>query len=691
MLTNYMTDIVADWESQFKLSESDTRRQGFIKTAKMCHQFYAGEFGGMWDDGFRNNHLGGMPAPKFKVTVAKAFEMVSIMGPTVMWDYPGRVIKSLPKLELPDEFWGGDEQARAEWEMEQNEGIALQAVRNKLMERYLNYSQREQPGGGLVRQSHRAIIDAFVKGRGCIAVKPYSYPGSERKLTQSEYFSVEDLYIDPECKNSDLSDCKWVARKHRSYYWELERQFGLTRNTLKNKARRESRRSADTRNTPHDNSLRAAGKTHDIIEWYEVYSMGGVGSRHLDLRPKLAEAFDEVVGDFAYLAIVPGVNYPLNFPPSVANKATDDDAREAFDWPTPYYRDGRWPFEFLDFYEIPTSPWPLAPMAMGLGELVVMNVIMSCLADRAYEGCRTILVASKGLGDEVIARLKSTDYTALVEVDADIQEKISSAITYIQSPEVRGDVLAVYNMVADSFNKVTGLSDLLYGMNPGGKVSRSAADINIKNDAVNIRPDWMHRQAERWQTGIANLERICAGWHVSGKDLIPLLGESGARLWDELISNEDPEIYVREMRATLEANSIKKPNKFRDNQNIQQTTGYILPVMQWYMQTTGDTEPYNKYLKSIAEAMDQDAEPWYLPPINQGQPDEAQMAEQQRAQQEQELKRAAAEENLRGKQLRNQKLEQETVPAVTPDMLGDIGPEEQLELPFPEPEIPELM
>ncbi len=689
MLTNYMVDNVKGWVRQINASRSDERRKGFMATADMCNQFYSGSFGMMWDDKFRNEFLGGMPAPKFKVTISKAFEMVSIMGPTVMWDYPGRVIKSLPKMELPEEIWGGDEQAMQEFLQSQNQLEAEQQVRNKLMERYLNYSQREQPGGGLVRHSHRAIIDAIVKGRGCLAIEPYSFPGSDKKLTKCEYFSVEDLFIDPECRNSDLSDCKWVARKHRSYYWELERRFNIPAGTLQHKAGRESLSSAATRTTAEQNRERQSGRTNDIVEWYEVFSMSGVGNRHSNARPKMAAAFDEVVGDYAYLAICPNLDYPLNFPPALANRADDDEVREAFEWPTPFYKDGRWPFALLDFHEVPTSPWPLAPMAMGLGELVVMNVLMSCLADRAYEGCRTILVASKSLGDEVIERLKSADYSSVLDVAPEIQEKIQEAISYIESPAIRGDILAIYEMVSDNFNKVTGLSDLLYGLNPGNKVSRSAADINIKHDAVNIRPEWMLRQAERWQTEAANLERICAGWHVKGEDLVPLLGQHGASLWNEFIANEDPETYVREMRATLEANSIKKPNKFRDNQNIQQTTGYILPVMQWYMQTTGDTEPYNKYLKSIADAMEQDAEPWFLPQIQQGPSEEELAAQQQQqvaAQEQEQVKREAELENLRGKKLRNDKIEQEQNPP-----LPDFGPEEQLALPFEEPDIQEIL
>ena len=306
-------------------------------------------------------------------------------------------------------------------------------------------------------------------------------------------------------------------------------------------------------------------------------------------RPKMAETMDEIVGDYAYLAIAKDVDYPLNYPPKVAHDSSDEEVEEVFQWPVPFYLDAKWPIAFLDFHDIPGSPWPLATMAMGLGELVFMNVVLSCLMERAHESCQSILAFDKSLEEDLTARIQQKDWSGLVPVDlgGNTNKKIQDMLAFVPTPDIKTDIFGVLDIIAESFDKRTGLTDLMYGLNPGGKVSRSAADAQHKESAVNVRPEEMQRRAENWQTLVANLDRIAAGWHVKGSDLEPLLTPKEATLWDQLI-NTEPEIYVRQMRTTLEADSIKKPNKFRDNANLQQVIGYIMPVLTQQWQMTGD-------------------------------------------------------------------------------------------------------
>jgi hypothetical protein len=144
----------------------------------------------------------------------------------------------------------------------------------------------------------------------------------------------------------------------------------------------------------------------------------------------------------------------------------------------------------------------------------------------------------------------------------------------------------------------------------------------------------MSAQVETWQTEIADLERIAAGDGVKGETLIPLVGKAGAALWTQLITNADPRVYMREMRSRLEANSMRKPNKRKDNENMQQFGAFLLPVAQWYAGATGNTEPLNAFLKSMGKATDQDVDSWLMPPIDQQQqgPSEEEMAAMQELQ-----------------------------------------------------------
>jgi len=435
--------------------------------------------------------------------------------------------------------------------------------------------------------------------------------------------------------------------------------------------------------------IRMSGELNDTVEWYEIWSKEGVGTRGISVNDSVSDVFDDLIGDFAYMAIAPDVDYPLNFPPHLMKRVTDEEAKVALDWPIPFYKDGRWPVAFLDFHEQPRSPWPLAPMAMGLGELVFLNVVISALCERCAEACRTNGVVASGIGDDVVRALKDGTYSGWTEVPTELMQQFDNLIKYVQTPSVNRDVFEVINIVSEMFDRRTGLVDLMYGANAGGKVDRSATDSAAKQEAVSVRPDWMSRAAETWQTEVANLERIAAGWNVQGSSLIDLLGQDGAQMWDELIANEDPEVYVRQMRATLEANSIKKPNKFRDNANIQQTIGYILPILKEHWERSGEAGPINNYIKALADAMEQDAESWLLPETQGQQPspeEQAAQQEQQQAEQmRQQIEMESAQEGLKGKQLRNEKLQSEVAPPI-PMMTGG---GEMSDAPFPvEPQLP---
>lgn len=695
MRDNYMIEIVQAWRDKIRSSALSDERKKFMKTARMCDHFYRGAMGTMWSEEFRSAYLGNMDAPKFSVTIAKAFEAVAVMGPSIMWDYPGRVVKSMPRRPLPPAYFGNQQdEATAQYYQEymqkfQNEEMS-QELRNYLMESYLNYSQREQPGGGLTYHSHQGIIEGLVKGRGVLYCDTYSFPGSDKILTKNDYVSVDNLYIDPDCKNANLSDAQWIAIRRYNKYWELERMFKLPKDSLRDKATTRSRAFLyGNKNQDESDPARNFGlRDGDIIEWYEVYSKEGIGTRSLKQPPAISQAFEAVVGDFAYLAIATDINYPLNFGPDVAQSATDEEAKQRLDWPTPFYMDGRWPIALYDIYSVPGSCWPIAPISMGLGELIFMNVLLSVLMERVYNSSGSILVCSKGLEDEVKNRLKDGHFgkAFYAEISDQNQKSIEELVKWIEAPGVPADIYTLLAYVDQMFARRTGLNELMYGGHASGKVSRSAADSTAMYQAANVRPDWMSRQAEIWQTEAANLERIAAGWHVKGSYLVDLLGEEGAEAWTRLIENEDPEVYVRQMRCTLEANSIRKPNKFRDNATIQATIGYILPILQQHWQASGDPEPLNGYLQRLAHAMEEDGQSWMIPPAQPPQPDPNQ-------QQREQIESEKLQEDLAGKRMRNERLrmEMEQGAMQSPEMQAEQPSEAQDGINEIDPELAQLL
>lgn len=672
--------LIDSWKNAIQASETD--KAGFTETGDICMKFYSGSINGMWERTFRTKYLSGLPQSKFEITLNKAFEHVSIVGPTLMWGNPGRVVTTYERCEIEPSVFGAPDdpaaqQAAMEYleEREREEGIAK--TRNALMQHYLNYSHREQPGGGLKVDSQMAIIDSLVKGRGCIRVDQYQPVGTQDTLTGGFYVNVDDLYIDPDCDRPNLSNAKWMAVRHCEPHWEVERRFGLPDGSLRGKSTMVSKKGTKDAATAYKNgTFQTQSQINDLCVWFEVWSKCGVGTRFKD-KPNnsLHQAFEESVGDFAYLCFVPGFDQFLNVRTEFLDNADMEQVAAAFDWPIPYYKDGRWPIAMLDYWLNPKSCWPMAPLAPGLGELVFLNVFISSLADRIFQDGLSKAAVKQELVSDAVEKLLSYQHE-VIELNPSVAGNINELVTFLQRPQVNFDAFRMLEYVSMMFDKRVGLMELLYGLNPGGKVSRTAADANIKGEAVSVRPEYMSTKVEDWQTEIANLERIAAGDGVKGQTLIPLLGRHDAELWDRLITQAEPTVYLREMRSRVEANSIRKPNKAKDNQNLQQMSGYLIPVMQWYAQSTGNTEPLNEYLKSMGRAIDQDVENWLLPTVPQQGPSEEEMMAQQEAA---ELEKARIRADISSREMKNTKMAAEMLEmgqGLPMEMLDSIEPEE---------------
>lgn len=611
----FMRPITDGWKRM--LGECYKSKKQFDTVARMCESFFTADLGFMWKPEFTSQFMGGDIAPKFKITVAKGFELVAIFGPSLYWRYATRVCQSYDPIELYPELFGdpNDQVAQAMYQQSVDfyeRDSKIKKTRNSIMEKYLNYSQREQPGGGLARHSESAITEALIKGRGCLWPEVYSHPGSGRKLTGCFYDSVDNLFIDPDSTDPMLADARFIMRRHCDPWWEVERRFKLKKNSLKERANSESAESMALQQTESDKMYRKAGKVNDLVTWYEIFSRGGAGNRMKGVVTGLSDPLDDVVGDFAYICIATNVDYPLNAPPEFLMKASDDEVKEAFRWPVPFWKDTRFPVALLDFYRQPKSPWPLAPMAMGLGELMFLNVMISLLCNRVYTNTRSIIAYLKSAASNVEEQLKSGRYECFVELNDAAHKSINEIIQFLNQPDISFDMFRVIDMISEMFDKRVGLTELLYGLNPGGKVSRSAADINAKTEMTSVRPEYMANKVEDFQTEAANLEKFAAGWNVSGEDISPLVGPVGAMLWDDHIANEDPEVFVYEMKAMVEAGSARRPNKLKDAENLNTLAGYVLPELGKQADATGDTGPLNAFFESIGKAYNQDTSGWYM-------------------------------------------------------------------------------
>lgn len=673
------------WMAAIKAAEE--AKSGFDRTGEICQTFFTGAMDSMWNDTFRTRFLGGMPAPQFRLTLNKTFELTSIVGPSLMWANAGRMASMYPVLEVDPSVYaalqGMDLQSPEAQQMamqfmeEQARERAIDDATCKIMERYLNYSQREQPGGGLIEQSRLAILDALIKGRGVIKVDTYKPHGTDYELTGGFRIDVDDLFIDPNCKQGNLSGCHWIAIKHCDPHWVVERRFGWPPGSLKGKGTSVlSRMGAETKKMRQDRR-----QINDLTIWYEIYSLCGVGTRFNGAgAQEWHQAFEDTVGDEAYLCVCPGVNEFLNFRNQEASTIEMDRLKAKLDWPIPYYKDGRWPVALLDFWDNPKSCWPIATVSAGLGHLTIMNILLCSIAERTFRDSLDKFAINSILDNDTVAKILSMRHEA-ISLNPSMGEDINKFISSIQRNQMNFDVWRTVDYMSIGFDKAVGLTELMYGLNPGGKVSRSAADANIKGEAVGVRPEFMAGRVELWQTEIANIERIAAGDSVAGQSLKPLLGQVGAMLWDELITNADPDVYLREMNIMIEAGSTRRPNKAKEAQNMQQMSAFLLPVAQWYAGSTGNTEPLNSLISSIGKSIEQETEAWLFPPINQQEPSEEELAEMQESK---EMAKAAEMAKLNKIQLGNAEKAHNMMQSgmgVPAEELGEIipAPEEDME------------
>ena len=647
----FLRPLVNQW--LIKIRQAESAKAPFQEIADQCSQFYSKSSGFMWESEYLKKHMGsGIQTPKFQVTLQKAFELVAIFGPYLFWKNPNVWIQTEEPIELSPELFGdpNDPNVMQMFEQAQMESAAdlkRQDLRNDLMEKYLNYSQREQPGGGLAVHAELAITEALVKGRGCTWVEDYTFPGSDRRLTGRFFDSVDNLLIDPDSISPTLDDANYIIRKHWNHSWELEELFELPKDALKHLGKAESAASQAANNGGTAGQYRRNGMTNDLIPWFEIWSKSGVATRsdftgdgNSDFNSDVHNEFDKNVGDFAYLCVSPSIPWPLNCPRSSLSKMNNEQVKERFQWrtgnygsPFPSYLDKRWPVALLDFNRNPDSAWPIAPLAPALGELICMNVLISAFVDQAYENRKQLIAYMGSAGKKIREALKSRENPALLEINDAAQQSIDKMIGFLNRPGMNNDLLDAIGVLSGMFDKRTGLTEIMYSMNVGGSASRTARDVESKEEKASIRPDKMAQDVARFMTEGADLEKFLAGWTVEGGDLLPLLGKYGAYFWDQLIASEDPEVFVREMRATVESSDIRKPNRERLSSNLRNMMQTLLPVLEKYSVDTGDTSQLNAYFDAMGDSMEQDFGKWALGPWRPEPSEEQQQAAQLEQQQ----------------------------------------------------------
>lgn len=625
----FLRPLVQGWIG--KIEAASRARSKWKEVADECEMFYSKSAAAMWDSSYGKKFWRNVKAPKFRITINKAFELVAVFGPNLLWDTPTRTVTPKKMLELPEELLNADpNMAPLYQQMMQMAGMdsARDKVISQLLTLWLNYTPRETPGGGLAGQSEMAVIDALIKGRGVLSVEKYQFPGSGRTITRARRVKPEYLLIDPDFDS--LDEAKWISIKHIDPHWEVERRFKLKPGSLKNKATLESIWSHGEYqgNEGKGESHRKSGQTNDLVVWYEIFSKCGPGGRLTGIDEGVKQELEETAGDYAYLAICSECPYPLNCPTEfLKGGASHSEVKDRFQWPVPVWADDRWPIECLDFYPDPSNAWPIPPLGPAMGELKLLNFIVPWLCNRTYSSMRDFWAVAGPHVEHYRKYLEEGDDQSIIPTPIGTDD-VRKAVAILSGPEAKADVWKIIELVSTMFDKRTGLTEFAYGKNEDGTQNRTAEETIAKARAVGVRPEHMQNKVVAWQSNVSTLEGFLTRWFVTGEDVEPLLGKLGRMLWEQYIMSSDVEAVARQMEFTVAAASMRRPNRDRDIANFQSFSQQFGTTLDKYGETTGNYGPFNGMLENWADFHDADLSKCMIPEKDPNDP-QAQMQQQQ--------------------------------------------------------------
>lgn len=638
--------LVTQWSARINAAEKTKER--FNVMAKLCRQFLGSSAKTMWEDSFRKEFYPQIAQPQFMVSLNKAFELVAIIGPSLYWQNPSREVKT---SDMPDQaqiaqvLGQTDEQILQMIQQEQQQVESQRQLRNSLGTVVMEWIGRQHPGSTQY-DYQMAIQDALVTGRGCMWTETYTDRATGETMVGSFYDNVDNLYIDPDAKDPKLRDVRWMARRHVEPAWVVERRFGYPEGYLHGRGTHVSYEFAQRL----ESNTSGQSLYLDQVEWFEVWSSGGIGARVSGVQSEYGQALDQLVGDHCYLCFCKTVPHPLNLPPVMLQNGSPEQILDALKWRTSKYgnvfelhKKRRWPVEVVDFYPIVNTCWPMAVLGPGIGSLLAMNVLLVSHLQMSWDRRRDIIAAYNGYEAEIENAIKGENNPAIIKINPVSQLRVSDVVTYLQRPEIGGNLLEWMQYLDNQFQMATGLDDIHYGIS--AKQSRVQADVEAKLAASNVRPEKMANDVHQFVVNVSTKELWLAAQYMRGQQLQPLLGTWGAMAWDTLLGGMDFNELTREMAVWIEATDLRRPNRDKDKSDLEMIAPFLLPEASRYAQMTGDPKPLNAIIARFGEVSQiRNIEDFFFGEFIQ-QPDPNMVAmQQQQAQVEADLVKAQTEE-----------------------------------------------
>lgn len=598
----YLSRIVQLWLDKAEEAR-EARERDFGRTAARLWQFMGRSFTELYIEGpepefrwpGRDNE-----EPYYKPRINKTREFVNVMLPYVHAAVPIRLATPNRPAVVPDLL------RALGYEPQEAMLAAFNEVRAALMNWWLNYTPTEY---GAKREQRMTIQEALVKGRG-VAWCELSGDPLRRIIPASFHDSVDGLLIDADARM--LRRAGYIVRELRWPAWQLADQFGIDVEKIR-AAGVEAGRTLRGRGAQPDI---VPTIKQDVVRWYQVWSRVGVGTKlagaDLLLKDK-EELFDEL-GPHVWLAIMPGLDYPLNLPPDALEVATDEEIRSRVAWPIPFYAEEASPFPVvpLDFYPNPDNPWATAPLEAVLPLQVALDQGWAYLLGRIRTTSRDIILTGKSIDEGLRNALLSGLDQSVVSVDDSTVADIERLVHIIQFPPTNMDAWRILYEIERAFERGSGMDPLIYGGQPSRQI-RSAQEAGFRQAAVSNRPNDYADAVEEWQSALAAKEAQMARLYVKPHMVAPNFQETPTEdpesygpltaMWASLVNTDDPHEAAADLYFSVEAGTGRRKNKEKQISDLATILQTIAPVVQAFAMK-GLLDPWNNLVDIIADTID---------------------------------------------------------------------------------------
>ena len=141
MSYDMLNPIVSGWVG--KIEEGLRAKKAFDDVADQCMAFFSHNSGFMWEKQFKSRFFGDAISPRFKMTIAKAFELVALFGPTLYWKNPTRACRVRKPIELDPALFNTPPDPML-MQQAQQDPMLQQFLQQKQMQQQMMFQQAQQ-------------------------------------------------------------------------------------------------------------------------------------------------------------------------------------------------------------------------------------------------------------------------------------------------------------------------------------------------------------------------------------------------------------------------------------------------------------------------------------------------------------------------------------------------------------------